>query len=141
MRELLAHAASLGVTVHVAHLTAPFRGFYDHANARVVYDFTLTPIETRCVVAHELGHVFHGHTRKGIRAHEDAADLYAARLLIHPDHLAEAARTHSTRDAIADELRVERRLLDVFLARDVRRLGSRTYVRGRSGAVRFDHAE
>lgn len=78
MSELLTHASHLGVSVHVAHLPAPYRGFYDHRNARVVYDFNLTPIERRSVIAHELGHAYHGHTGHGVQSQEDAADRYAA---------------------------------------------------------------
>ena len=141
MRDLLAHAATLGVGVHVAHLPAPFRGFYDHENLRVIYDFNLTPIERRSVVAHELGHAFYAHTQYGVQAHEDAANLYAARLLIDPAELAELCRIYSCWDVVAEELRVERRLLDTFIAHDVRRLGPRTYVRGRLGTGQFRYAD
>ncbi|WP_336631795.1 MULTISPECIES: ImmA/IrrE family metallo-endopeptidase [unclassified Microbacterium] len=141
MKAILAHAATLGVSVHVAHLPAPYRGFYDHGNSRVVYDFNLTPIERACVVAHELGHVFHGHTEYGNANHERMADLYAARLLIEPAALARLSREFPDGDELAEELGVERRLLDIYLRTDVRRLGQRTYVRARHGSRQFAYAE
>lgn len=136
MRELLAHAARLGVSVHMAHLPAPYRGFYDHPNARVIYDFGLTPIEKRCVVAHELGHAFHGHTGRGIRSQEDAADLYAARLLIDPADYAAAEQVSADVQWIADELHVEPHLVRMF-QRHLTRLDGVTYARSARGQFRL----
>ena len=129
MRELLAHAAQLGVHVHTAHLPAPYRGFYDHENNRVVFDYALTPIERRSVLAHELGHVFHGHEGHGVRAQEDAADRYAAQLLIDPAVYARLERVHGDPQSIADELGVEVHLLRVFQG-TLTRLDGVTYSRG-----------
>lgn len=136
MRELLAHATHLGVSVHVAHLPGSYRGFYDHENSRVVYDFTLTPIERRSVVAHELGHVFHGHVGHGVRSHEDAADRYAAQLLIHPAEYARLERVHPDVQTIADELGVEPHLVRTF-QRCVTRLDGVTYASSAGGQFRF----
>ena len=136
MRELLAHAASLGVSVHVAHLPAPCRGFYDHDNARVIYDFNLTPIERRCVVAHELGHAFYGHEGRGVTAQEDAADLYAARLLIDPGDYAALEQIRHDVQWIADELHVEPHLVRVF-QRHMVRLDGVTYARSARGQFRL----
>ncbi len=136
MRELLTHAAHLGVSVHVAHLPSPYRGFYDHENGRVVYDFNLTPIARRSVVAHELGHVFHGHVGYGVRSQEDAADRYAARLLIHPAEYARLERIHHDVQWIADELGVEPDLVRTF-QRCVTRLDGVTYARSVGGQFRF----
>lgn len=141
MKEVLAHAAILGVSVHVAHLPAPYRGFYDHENNRVIYDFNLTPIERVGVVAHELGHVFYGHTEYGNPSHERMADLYAARLLIEPETLARLSRETSDLIELSEELGVELRLLKVYLTTDVRRMGHRTYVRARHGSRQFTYAE
>lgn len=136
MRELIAHAAELGVSVHVAHLPAPYRGFYDHANARVIYDFNLTPIERRTVVAHELGHVFYGHTTYGVRAQEDAADLYAARLLIDPSEYARLEAILPCSESIADELDVEVKLVRAF-QRSLTRLDGVTYAKSARGQFRL----
>lgn len=135
MRDLLAHAASLGVSVHVAHLQPPHRGFYDHPNRRVIYDFTLTPIERRSVVAHELGHAYYGHVGR-VRAQEEAADLYAARLLIHPTEYAAAERISTDVQWIADELQVEPHLVRVFQQHLVRLEGV-TYAKSAGGQFRF----
>lgn len=135
MSELLTHASHLGVSVHVAHLPAPYRGFYDHRNARVVYDFNLTPIERCSVIAHELGHAYHGHTGHGVQAQEDAADRYAARLLIPPAEYARLEMIHPDVQWIADELGVEPDLVRVF-QRCVTRLDGVTYARSGRGQFR-----
>lgn len=135
MRELLAHAARLGVHVHTAHLPAPYRGFYDHENARVVFDYGLTPIERRTVLAHELGHAYHGHTGHGTQRHEDAADLYAARLLIPPDEYARLERVTTDVQVIADELLVEPHVVRTF-QRHLTRLDGVTYATSLRGQFR-----
>lgn len=136
MRELLAHAAQLGVHVHTAHLPAPYRGFYDHENARVVFDYALTPIERRTVLAHELGHVFHGHVGHGVQALEDIADRYAARLLIDPATYARLEAIHPDPQVIADELGVELHLLRTF-QRTIIRLDGVTYAKSARGQFRL----
>ncbi len=140
MREVLALAARLGVTVHVAHLPEPFRGFYDHERRRVVYDFSLTPIERACVLAHELGHAFHCHEGRDDPEAEAAADIYAAAILIDPVRLAELEAIGLSEDAIAEELGVTEKLLRVFAQQHVTRLQGVTYVRPRLGRGQFRHA-
>lgn len=134
MKELLAHAARLGVAVHAAHLPAPWRGFYDADGGRVVYDIRLTPVARACVLAHELGHVFYGHTSAQDEAGEALADYYAACLLIDPAEYARAVRVSGSVEAVADELGVEARLLRVWVRRALTRVGGATYVRSRMGA-------
>lgn len=140
MKEVLALAARLGVTVHVAHLPEPFRGFYDHERRRVVYDFCLTPIERACVLAHELGHAFYGHQGRDDPDAETAADIYAAAVLIDPVRLAELEAIGLSEDAIAEELGVTEKLLRVFAQQHVTRLHGVTYVRPRLGRGQFRHA-
>lgn len=137
MKELLAHATTLGVSVHVAHIDGPQRGFYDADNAMVVYDFELTPIEQTCVLAHELGHVFYDHRCHGDLRAEDDADFYAACLLINPETYAEAARIDSSPDALAEALGVEPRLIHVFRRRALVRVGEVTYVRPKMGRGQY----
>src|SRR3546814_1348649 len=67
VQYLLAHAAQLGVTVHVAHLPHPYRGYYDAVAKIIVYDFNLAPIERVCVLAHELGQLYHEQDRTSTR--------------------------------------------------------------------------
>lgn len=136
-RELIAHAASLGVTVHVAHIEGSQRGFYDSEQKMVVYGFDLTPIEQVCVLAHELGHAYYNHCCRGDQQAEDDADFYAACLLIEPERFKAAARIDPDPAAIADELDVEERLVRVYKRRALTRFGDITYVRGRMGARQY----
>ncbi|MFJ4037532.1 ImmA/IrrE family metallo-endopeptidase [Microbacterium sp. NPDC090007] len=114
MRELLSLATRLDVTVQAAHLPRPYRGFYDHERRRIVYDFTLAPIERACVVAHELGHAYHGHHGPHDPAAELEADAFASEVLIDPDRLAALEAMGLCDTDIADELGVNARLLRVF---------------------------
>lgn len=140
MHELLVHAASLGVSVHVAHLPHPYRGYFDAERRIVVYSFTLTPIEKRCVLAHEFGHAFHGHACFGDKAAEDAADLYAAQLLIDPAEYARLERVYPSAETIAEELEVTEELLTVFQARVLTRMRGMSYARARMGSAAFRQA-
>ena len=133
MDELIAHAKMLGVTVATATLPSTRRGVYDHARDLVVYDHRLTPVERRCVLAHELGHVYHGHTTFGDARAERAADEYAARLLIDPAAHAAAERLDPSPAAIAEELGVEERLVRVF-EDGLLCVSGASYVRARLGA-------
>jgi len=137
VKDLIAHAAQLGVSVHVAHIDGPQRGFYDSERKIVVYDFDLTPIERVCVLAHELGHAFYDHQCRGNASAEDDADYYAARLLIDPEAYAEAERFDPAQAAIADALGVEERLVWVFERRALTRVQGATYVRARLGRGQY----
>lgn len=137
MRELIAHAASLGVSVHVAHIDGPERGFYDAAHRAVVYDYGLTPVERDTVLAHELGHVFYDHRCRGNARFEEAADYYAACLLIDPAAYIAAESLDPSVGAIAEELGVEPKLVRVFERRALTRLDGVTYVQSRMGAGQY----
>lgn len=140
MKELLSLAARLDVTVHVAHLPEPFRGFYDYAGRRVVYDFSLTPIERACVLAHELGHAFYGHQGRDDPDAEAAADAFAAAVLVDPARFAHLESVGLTDDAIADELGVTVKLLRVFVEAHLTRVRGITYTRPRLGRGHYQHA-
>ena len=137
MKELIAHAALLGVSVHVAHIDGPQRGFYDSAKKIVVYDFELTPVEQRSVLAHELGHAFYDHQCHGNAKFEAAADYYAACLLISPEAYVNAERIDPCPDAIAEALEVEPKLVRAFETRALTRVHGATYVRARMGARQY----
>jgi len=139
MRQLLAHAAHLGVTVHVAHLPEPYRGFYDHERRRVVYDFGLTPIERACVLAHELGHAFHGHRGRDDPAAEAAADAYAAALLVDPAHYARLEAIGLSPGEIAEELGVTVKMLRAFVEHHLVRVRGAAYARPRLGDDQYGH--
>ena len=140
MRGLLAHAAQLGVAVHIAHLPEPYRGYYHHAENVVVIDFKLTPVERRDVLAHELGHAYYGHQCEDVPAQEDAADIYAARLLVDPARYAELERQELPVDAIAEELDVTEECVAVFQRHVLTRLRGVTYAAARMGRAQYRHA-
>lgn len=137
MKELLAHATMLGVRVHVAHLPHPYMGYYDAENKAVVYDFNLTPVERVSVLAHELGHAFYDHRCTDDPDAEEAADLYAAYLLIDPDAYAAAEAIDPSPGAIAEELGVTEDLVRVFEKRALTRAGGLTYVGARMGRRQY----
>lgn len=137
MRELITHAASLGVSVHVAHIDGTQRGYYDSEAKTVVYDFELTPVEQRSVLAHELGHAFYDHQCYGNAKFEAAADYYAARLLIDPVAYMEAEHIDPSPAAIAEALDVETKLVHAFERRALTRMQGVTYVQGRMGARQY----
>lgn len=140
MKELLSLAARLEVTVHVAHLPHPFRGFYDHAGRRVVYDFSLAPVERACVLAHELGHAYYGHHGRDDPDAEAAADAFAAGVLIDPIRFARLESVGLSDDAIAEELGVTVKLLRVFTQNHLTRVRGVTYTRPRLGQAPSPHA-
>lgn len=133
MRELLAHAARMGVSVHVAHLPAPYRGWFDIARSQAVYDFGLTPVEQEVVLAHELGHAHHQHECEDNPDHERLADIYAARLLIHPEDYARAERISHDVEHLADELNVTPELVDIYQTHCLTRLRGVTYAAPKMG--------
>lgn len=137
MKELLAHAALLGVSVHVAHIDGPKRGYYDSVAKQVVYDYELTTVERDTVLAHELGHAFYDHQCYGNPKFEEAADYYAACLLIDPAAYIAAEALDPSIGAIADELGVEPKLVRVFEKRALTRLHGVTYVQARMGAGQY----
>lgn len=137
MRDLLAHARKLGVKVHVAHLPHPYQGYYDSDKKLVVYGFDLSPVERRCVLAHELGHAFYDHQGEDDPSFEEAADLYAALLLIDPEDFVEAEQIDPSPGAIAEELGVTTDLIRVYEKRALTRLHGVTYVGSRMGARQF----
>lgn len=138
MRELLRHAADLGVTVHIAHLPDGYLGGWYPEEQRIYLGIGLTPCETRCVLAHELGHVYYGHTCDDDRA-ETQADVYAARLLIDPAAYARAERLTSTDVDLAEELGVTLDVLHTYRARCLTRLRGVSYVRPRHGAGQWSY--
>lgn len=140
MKELLAHAASLGVSVHVAHIDGPQRGYYDADAKQVVYDYALTPVERVCVLAHELGHAFYDHRCYGNARFEAAADYYAACLLIDPERYMRAEQIDPSVDAIAEALDVEPKLVRAFEARALTRVRGITYVHSKMGARQYRYA-
>jgi len=136
MRDLLGVAAGYGVRVEFCHIDDA-NGYYDQEAARVYVDLALTPDERRSTVAHELGHVHHGHTCGGGRDStvERQARAYAAYLLVHPLDYAEAENVSEDAFHIAEELGVTVEVIDDYRAMCVQRLGDRTYGRSPRGML------
>lgn len=128
MERLMLVAKKLRVRVIAAHLPAGVLGFYDKEKGIIYFDISLNSDERRCVIAHELGHVFHGHDCAAQGA-EDQADAFAARLLIDPVRYATAEAISTDPDFLADELDVTRDIVLAFQKYALQRIGSRTYVR------------
>ncbi|WIA97655.1 ImmA/IrrE family metallo-endopeptidase [Curtobacterium sp. MCBA15_004] len=127
-------ARSLGVRITYAPMPAGVIGYYNPLEHRVYADVRCTPDEKCSVIAHELGHVHHGHTCDlgADSPIERQADAYAARLLIEPTEYARAELLYSGDvHAIADELCVTVDLVQAFQSLVLARLGERTYASGR----------
>lgn len=135
MKRLLRHASALGFSVHAARLEPGILGEYYRDEREVYYDLRLTPAEQRSVLAHELGHAFHGHW---YQCEENAlaerqADIYAARLLIDPAEYARLERIDPDQHHLAEELGVTVDVIFAFEAYCLQRLRGVTYVRAKMG--------
>lgn len=129
MPALLNQAATLGIRIEVEPLPEDYLGLWLPRRRTIILDSRLTPVETTCTLAHELGHAHHGHEHDlGPNSPlERQADTWAAKHLIDPDAYARAEAIDDTPFAIADELGV---LVDVVLhyqRRCLQRLGRRSY--------------
>jgi len=136
LRDLIRLATQYGVRIEMWHIDDA-NGFYDADADRICIDLGLTPCEQRSVVAHELGHVHHGHTCGGGRDStvERQARAYAAYLLVHPLDYAEAENVSEDAFHIAEELGVTVEVIDDYRAMCVQRLGDRTYGRSPRGML------
>lgn len=122
-------ASDLGVRVVMTHMPEGLLGGYSPLEARVYLDLGLTPCEKRSVLAHELGHVYYGHTcDQGPESPlERQADTYAATLLVHPEDYAELEQISPDVHYIAEELNVTPRVIYDFRRYVLQKLGLRTY--------------
>lgn len=141
MREVLQHAARLGVSVHGAYLDPGVLGEYYAEEREVYFDLRLTPIEKRCAIAHELGHVHHGHACEDDPRAEQQADIYAARALIAPDHYSQLERHGLNHHDIAEELGVTEDLLHLWMQHCLVKMRGLTYVLSRMGVGQWRHRE
>ncbi|GAA2171390.1 hypothetical protein GCM10009846_05050 [Agrococcus versicolor] len=98
----------------VAALEPGLLGLYDARAHRIWLAEGLTPVERRCVLAHELGHARHRH-RSGTPANERVADAFAARLLVDPAALEAASRWSHDPAEIADELDLTEDVVRAYL--------------------------
>lgn len=134
----MAIAARQGIRVHAAHLPEGDVGYYSPDEARIYFDLSLTPVERRCVIAHELGHAHYGHREDSPR-NERLADVYAAGLLIDPDRYAALERVNSDQHFLADELDVTLEVVETFEKHCLTKLRGVTYVRPRMGIAQWSY--
>ncbi|WP_181440376.1 ImmA/IrrE family metallo-endopeptidase [Curtobacterium sp. MCLR17_042] len=122
-------AGELGVRITHAHLPGNMIGCYNPLEERVYADLRLTPFERRSVIAHELGHVYYGHTCDlGMAsAIERQADAFAASLLIDPIEYARCEMFNADVHAIADDLCVTVDIVKAFRRHILNRISDRTY--------------
>ena len=113
MRELVREAGRLGVQIHAAHLDGDLLGFYSHHERRIYFDIRLTPMERVEVVAHELGHAYHGHSCDDDLS-ERQADRRAALLLVDPEAYRSAERENPHPRHIAESLGLSVHLVKVW---------------------------
>lgn len=144
MRELINHAATLGVQVHFAHLDddPELLGYYSPMHRMIVIRLGLTLAQRRWVLAHECGHAFYDHHCAG-RVDRDSAErqanAYAARLLIDPAEYARLEAINSDQHWLAEEFTVS---VDAILAYEehcLTRLRGVTYSRARMGIGQWVH--
>lgn len=132
MQDLINQAAAMGVEVHAAHLEGDVLGLYSADEKRIYVDLRLTPAERRSVLAHELGHVYFGHTGDS-PANERIADRFAARTLIDPHTYAQLEALGLCTADIADELVVTEGVIYDYRTYCLSRLGEITYQRSHMG--------
>lgn len=131
LNDLIQQAKQMGIRVHISHLDDSV-GVYDHTTQEIHLSFGLTPVEQRSVLAHELGHAYHGHDCSNSR-NERQADAYAANLLINADDYARAERHSPNVHDIAAELDVTDDIVTAYQDLCLQQLGHITYGRQHRG--------
>jgi len=122
--RLHAVAEQMGVRL-VRHTTGP-KGYYIHRLRTISTRRGMSMTQYRSTLAHELAHAHYGDEPTiGIfdAKQERRADLWAANLLIDPDHFrAEYIWHRGNIGGIADELEVTHHLLEVWADEQRRRI-------------------
>ena len=100
--------ASKWANVYELALPADLEGVYDAANDRILISDRLTPIQRRCVLAHEISHAKHHDIGCKTDAYtEQRADVEAAKMLIsQTDYVTAEILYGNDECAIARELSV-----------------------------------
>ena len=128
MGELIHIATCMGIRVHFAHIdNAPeLNGYFLPRRRIIVIRITLTPVEKRSVLAHELAHAYYGDACSD-GPEERRAQRHAAMLLITPEAYAAAEAIDPHPAAIAEELGVTLPIVTAYREQCLQRLGNRTY--------------
>lgn len=144
MRDLIRHAAQLGVRVHLAPIDddPELLGYYSPAHKQVVVRVGMTRPQSRWVLAHELGHAYYDHHCSGPRTADGAerqADAYAARLIIDPNEYARLERINPDQHWLADEFGVSVDAITAYEQHCLTRVRGATYTRARLGIGQWVH--
>lgn len=115
------HADALGLRVETA-VEMPHDGIWLPRRELILLRAGMGEIRERCVLAHELGHAVHGHVDGGPR-NEAIADRYAARRLVDPQRLQDAARSSPDAGRWSLEIGVTMKILGVYLEMAPRGVG------------------
>lgn len=105
LSDLLDLCLQVELEVLESSLPPGWLGAYDDPRRRILLAPGLTPVEQRCVLAHELGHALRMHVGASA-ADERAAERFAARVLIDPVALRAACTWAHDDDELAEELGV-----------------------------------
>jgi len=138
MRELIRHAAGLGVRVHFAHIEddPELLGYYSPMHKVIVVRLGMTYAQSRWVLGHEAGHAYYDHACSGPHSRsktERQANAYAARLLIDPEEYARLERINPDQHWLADEFSVSVDAIFAYEEHCLTRLRGVTYSRARMG--------
>lgn len=114
--ELLTREASRWARVVDYPLPDEYEGLYSPAKGLILLDPHLSPVQRRCVLAHEISHARHRDTGcKTDKWTERRADIEAARLLITPFEYAACEQLYEGNTLmIARELEVTPWLIDAY---------------------------
>lgn len=111
--QLISTAEDYGLTV-AWHKGAPKAAWIPEIST-ISLQHGLDDAETLCALAHELGHAYHGDPAGHDHIHEHRADVFAAKLLIVPEHYAQLESVYGAHPArLAIELGVTRHLVEVW---------------------------
>lgn len=138
MRDLIHHAATLGVKVHFAHIDDDPRllGYYSPKHKIIVVRLGMTYAQTRWVLGHEAGHAYYAHRCTGAASRsmaERQANAYAARLLIDPEEYARLERINPDQHWLAEEFTVHVDAIRAFEEHCLTSLRGVTYTNARMG--------
>jgi Zn-dependent peptidase ImmA (M78 family) len=145
MQRLLDMANRLDYTVFFCGLPGDLLACTVPDLRRVFIDSRLTHDEQIGHLAHEIGHIHHGHTcsrRRAtahLRANERQADRFAARVLIDPARYAELEAINPDPHHLAEELGVPIDYIRVYEADCLTRVRGITYTHARDGIGQWAH--
>lgn len=145
MERVLELANRLGYVVFFCALPGDLLACTVHDMMRIFVDSRLTPAEQLAHLAHEVGHVHHGHPcdrhprTAEARANERQADRFTARLLIDPARYAALEAINPDQHHLADELGVPVEYVAVYEKHCLTRVRGTTYTHAREGIHQWAH--